>query len=699
MSRPEILYPLFSDASSLSGVGPQFRANLERLIGTNARVQDLLWHLPVGIIDRRQMPSIHAMEEGQIVTCLVEVQSYHGDERASKYRKTPFRVTVYNETGFMDLVFFQARIDYLKKILPLKERRVISGKIERYQGKVQMMHPDYIAKPEELESIRNVEPVYPLVAGITSKLFAKLIKQSLQRMRHFPEWLDPSLIQKYQWPSWSEALTKIHQPQELHDINPDSPHRNRLAYDELLANQLALKLARNHYAVLAGQSIQGDGALRQLLLAQLPFTLTAGQESVIQQIYTDQIADKSMLRLLQGDVGSGKTVVALLAMLHAIEAGKQAALMVPTEVLARQHYQWISKVTASLPIKVAFLGGSIKGKEKERILEALANGEIHLVIGTHALFQEKVSFRDLGIAIIDEQHRFGVEQRVALTNKGKGVDTLLMTATPIPRTLTLAMYGDMECSFLKDKPKGRKPIDTRMMSSKKEVEVIQGFERVLARHEKIYWICPLIEISEKIDLAAAQTRYTILQQYYPGQVGLLHGKMPTKEREAMMESFSKGAIHILVATTVVEVGVDVPDATVIVIEHAERFGLSQLHQLRGRVGRSDKQSVCILLYEFLHQTSLERLRALRASNDGFWLAEEDLRLRGAGEMLGVKQSGVPEFKLAQLDVHQDLLKIASQDAKLILHQDPNLSTPRGKALQMLLHLFDYDTQMRYLQAG
>lgn len=694
MLRPPLLFPLFSEITVIPGIGSKLQKPFQKCVGHY--IIDVLFHLPVGLVDRRPMPPIFSMESGQVVTSLVKVLDYQEPDQKSK----PFKVVCTNETGELILVFFHAYLDYIKRQLPLNQLRVVSGKIERFGKQVTMAHPDYIVPASGLKDVQKIEPVYPLSAGLSPKIIQRAVRYALEKLVDLPEWLDATLLKQEGWPGWKAALTSIHALEKGTEIDPSHPARVRLAYDELLASQLSLRLARKSLSAgTQGQSITGSGVLCQALREALPFSLTADQEAVLKQIHTDQASTSCMLRLLQGDVGSGKTVVALFAMLYAIEAGKQAALMAPTELLARQHYQWIERVTAGLPIQVAFLAAGMRAKERSQILEGLASGTIHLVVGTHALFQEKVIFQALGIAIIDEQHRFGVNQRMAFSNKGTQVDTLLMTATPIPRTLTLAMYGDMECSLLKNKPAGRQPIDTRIMPIKKEQDIIAGFQRVIARGQRIYWLCPLIEESETVDLAAAQERFIILEQQYPGRVGLVHGKLSSKEREATMQKFKEGTLDILVATTVIEVGVDVPEATVMVIEHAERFGLSQLHQLRGRVGRGSARSSCILLYEKLYETAKARLSAIRDSQDGFWLAEEDLRLRGGGEMLGTKQSGLPDFKCVDFSVHHGLLKMANQDAKHILQQDPELTSERGKALQLLLHVFSYDSHIRYVRAG
>lgn len=694
--RPKILFPLFADISNLNGVGVKTKQVLKNLAGD--KIVNLIYHIPTSIIDRRNMPPIMQMQDGSVVTANVKIEEHIPPARP-RDKKSPFKVRCYNETGFLTLVFFNAYPDYLKKTLPIGSQRIISGKVERYGGEVQISHPDYIAEVKDLDKVRKVEPIYPMAMGIAKKNLIKIMHDALSRAVKLPEWIDAKYLQRHEWPSWLDAIKKIHAPENEKDISPDSKYISRLAYDELFANQLALALTRKYVNKTKGASIKGDGRLRKQLLQNLPFTLTKGQEEVIKEINSDQELPDRMMRLLQGDVGSGKTVVALFAALNAVEAGYQAAVMAPTEILARQHYKWISEMLDGTDCRCALLIGKTKTAERREILEQLLSGEIDILVGTHALFQEKVIFKNLGLAIIDEQHRFGVKQRMQLAEKGKNIDVLLMTATPIPRTLTLTMYGDMECSRLTDKPLGRKEVKTSIVPASRIESVIEGLWRVADKGEKIYWICPLIEESEKSDLAAAEERFAALNKIFKGSVGLMHGRMSSEEREKAMLDFKSGDVDILVATTVVEVGVDVPDATVIIIEHAERFGLSQLHQLRGRVGRNDKQSSCVLLYHGLGEIAKERLKIMRESNDGFRLAEEDLKLRGGGDVLGTKQSGMPDFKIANLYNHFDLLKDANSEAKVIISQDPELKTSRGEALRVLLYLFGYDSQIKYIKAG
>ena len=690
--RPEILFPLFADISTLAGVGPKTKLLFKKLVGE--KIVNLIYHLPNSVVDRRVMPSVPDMQEGKVATTIVQIEDYMPPARP-RDKKSPFKIRCYNETGFVTLVFFNAFPDYLKRQLPVGQKRVVSGRVERFGGEVQITHPDYIEPVSNLNMVKKLEPVYPLTAGIARKNLVKIITDALTRVKPLPEWIDNGFLKKHKWQPWHISILKLHHPEEESDIATTGKYITRLAYDELLANQLALALVRKFVNKTTGQVNDGNGVLQKELLAKLPFELTNGQKQVISEIYEDMKSPDRMMRLLQGDVGSGKTVVALFAALNAVESGKQVAIMAPTEILARQHYAWISAILENIDCKVEILIGKIKGEQRKRILKELENGDIDIIIGTHALFQESVDFANMGLAIIDEQHRFGVEQRMQLAKKGSNADVLLMTATPIPRTLTLTMYGDMECSRLTDKPIGRKEIDTRIVPSSRMEDVVQGMWRVIDRGEKVYWICPLIEESEASDLAAAQERHKVLNKIFQGRVGLVHSRIKSDEREHVMKEFRDGDIDILVATTVVEVGVDIPDATVIVIEHAERFGLSQLHQLRGRVGRNDKQSSCVLLYHGLGEIAKERLKIMRESNDGFRLAEEDLKLRGGGDVLGTKQSGMPDFKVANLYDHLELLKAAHDDARAIMQNDPYLKSPRGKALRVLLYLFGYDGQVKY----
>lgn len=693
--RPEVLYPLFAPARSLPGIGPRLERLVERLTGS--KVVDLLWHLPSGLIDRRSRPKIAEARDGEIATLEVNV----GLHIPPRMKRLPYRVHVSDETGEMQLVFFNARADYLAKVLPEGSRRIVSGRIEFYQGAPQMTHPDHIVDLAESAGLPLLEPVYPLTAGLPLKSIQKAIRAALPLLPDLPEWQNGPWLKANGWPSWRAALQSAHEPQSAADLAPGAPARARLAYDELLANQLALGLVRLRMKKLPGRSIAGDGRLRRRVEDALPFALTGAQLRSLAEIDADMKAPHRMLRLLQGDVGSGKTIVALLAMLNAVEAGFQAAMMAPTEILARQHHATLQPLCEAAGIRLALLTGREKGKPREEILAALDSGAIDILVGTHALFQEDVAFKSLAIAVVDEQHRFGVHQRLMLTSKGgPGTDVLVMTATPIPRTLTLTAYGDMDVSKLDEKPPGRKPVDTRALPLDRLDEIVAGLPRALARGAQVYWVCPLVEESDEVDAAAAEERYKHLHSLFGDFVGLVHGRMKAADKDAVMARFAAGEVKLLVATTVIEVGVNVPSATVMIIEHAERFGLAQLHQLRGRVGRGSDKSSCLLLYQTpLGETAEARIKIMRETEDGFRIAEEDLRLRGAGELLGTRQSGLPSFRIADIETQKELLAAAHDDARMIVDRDPDLESERGKALRTLLYLFERDEAIRYLRSG
>lgn len=693
-ARPYILDPLFLSVKSISGVGPRLTGLLEKLTGPC--VVHLLWHLPVDVIDRRYSSPLRDAQSGKVATIEITVDEHIEPKR----RGLPYRVKCSDGTGSIDLTFFNARGDYLDHQLPIGARRVVSGRLEHYNGYLQMPHPDFIALPEDRGNIPAIEPIYPLTAGVTHKVIYKIIRGALLRAPEMEEWLDPAHQKRENWPAWHDAITAVHTPQDEQDLSPHHPARMRLAYDEMLANQLTLSLLRLRQKKQKGRTLAGDAALFDRALASLPFDLTQAQTNAVAEIRQDMQSDDRMHRLLQGDVGSGKTAVGFLAMVHAAGSGCQSALMAPTEILARQHEHKLKPLAEKIGLKVITLTGRDKGKSRDAILAQIADSSAHIVIGTHALFQDDVIFNNLGFVIIDEQHRFGVHQRLQLSAKGAQTDVLVMTATPIPRTLTLTVYGDMDVSRLNEKPAGRQPIDTRLVSNERIDEVIEGIGRKIETGERVYWVCPLVEESEKLDLAAAEERFRHVQQRYGERAGLLHGRMKPAEKDAVMEKFSRGDLDILVSTTVIEVGVDVPEATVMIIEHAERFGLAQLHQLRGRIGRGSGKSTCLLLYAAkCSEVARQRLATIRDSEDGFYISEQDLKLRGAGEMLGTKQSGLPAFRLTSPEHHADLIATAHDDARLILDRDPDLLTPRGKALRTLLYLFERDTAIKYLRAG
>jgi ATP-dependent DNA helicase RecG len=692
--RPAILFPLFAPIDTLPGIGPSMAKTLSKLAGP--RVVDLLWHLPQGIVDRRLSPSIAGVELRRTATLRVRILEHE----PPRTRRRPYRILCGDDSGELILVFFNARPEYLLKTLPPGETRIVSGMVDTFGEGLQMVHPDYVLADTDKESLPAMEPVYPLTAGLTGKMLMKVMKTALQRAPVLDEWLDPALRARQGWPAWREALAQTHAPTTDGDLAPLAPARARLAFDELLANQLALAIVRRRLRRQAGLAIRVDGNLARKVVERLGFRLTSSQSAALAEIVADMSQPARMLRLLQGDVGSGKTVVALLAMLNAVESGAQAALMAPTELLARQHLATIAKLAGAAGVRVALLTGREKEAARQSVLAGLAGGEIGIVVGTHALLQESVAFRDLALVVIDEQHRFGVDQRLALSEKGAAADVLVMSATPIPRTLTMTAYGDLDVSLLTEKPPGRQPIDTRVMAIDRLDELVAAVGRMLGAGAKVYWVCPLVEDSAASDLAAAEQRQAFLQRAFPGRVGMVHGRMKTAERDAAMRAFRDGSVGVLVATTVIEVGVDVPAATVMVIEHAERFGLAQLHQLRGRIGRGAAASTCILLYAPpISEAARTRLSVLRETDDGFRIAEEDLRLRGAGEVLGVRQSGLPAFRLADLAHHGELLAAARDDARLLLERDPDLTGPRGRALRALLYLFERDHAVKTLRAG
>ncbi len=699
--RPAILNPLFSPIASLPGVGPKTGKQFDRLLergAAGARLIDILFHLPHATIDRRERPKISEAPRDQVV--LLEARVVEHRPPSGRYAKGPYRVLVEDDTGDLQLVFFHSNVDWIQKSLPVGEVRWISGRLELYEGHLQMTHPDKVLDATGLARLPPVEPVYGLTEGLYQRNVARAAQEALKRLPALPEWRDPVDLKLRASPNFAAALARLHGPEAPADIAPDAPARIRLAFDELLASQLALMMVRARMRDERGRGTRGDGVIAGKILAGLPFSPTNAQTAALAEIRSDMADDKRMLRLLQGDVGSGKTLVALLAMATAVEAGRQAALMAPTEILARQHYERLGPLGATAGLRMALLTGRDTAAKRRRTLAELAAGDIDILIGTHALFQEEVRFADLALAVVDEQHRFGVHQRLALGEKGAAVDILVMTATPIPRTLVLTYFGDMDVSTLREKPAGRQPIDTRAMPLERIGDLIEAVKRATAAGAQVYWVCPLVAENEELDLSAAHDRHADLQRIFGDRVGLVHGQMKGADKDAAMEAFSRGETSILVATTVIEVGVDVPNATIMVIEHAERFGLAQLHQLRGRVGRGSGKSSCLLLYRApLGEVAAARLAIMRETEDGFRIAEEDLKLRGEGEVLGARQSGTPGFRLADLAVHADLLPRAREEAANILRDDPELRSERGAALRALLYLFEREEAARLLRAG
>ncbi|MES2256277.1 MAG: ATP-dependent DNA helicase RecG [Pseudomonadota bacterium] len=692
--RPSILFPLFADIRTLTGVGPKLEKLIARVAGP--KLVDLILDLPVGVVDRSYRPKLIAAEPGRIATVEVHVL----DHFPPRVKSQPYRIRVSDDTAVMDLIYFRADGKYLTALLPPGSRRLISGRIESFKDRLQMPHPDYVVAPEDAASLPQHEAIYGLTEGLTPKTLSKAVRGALERVPAMPEWQDAAFLKQRHFVPFNDALSAAHSPAHESDLSPETPARQRLAYDELLANQLALLLIRARLRESGGRRVASNGRLKARAIAALPFALTDGQLSALAEIEADMASDKRMLRLLQGDVGSGKTIVALLALLGAVEAGLQGALMAPTELLVRQHLASLMPYAQAADVRLAALTGRERGPQRTETLAKLAAGEIDILIGTHALFSEDVTFCDLGLAVVDEQHRFGVHQRMQLQSKGKPADVLVMTATPIPRTLALTAYGDMDVSKITGRPPGRKPIETRVMSAARLDDLIAHLRLALDRGNRAYWVCPLVEESEKIDLAAAQERAVMLKQALGVKVGLVHGQMKAAERDAAMAAFKNGETQLLVATTVIEVGVDVPEATIMVVEHAERFGLAQLHQLRGRVGRGTGKSSCMLVYHgSLGLTAKARLSTMRETDDGFVIAEQDLKLRGPGEVLGRRQSGMEEFRIADPSAHGELLAVAHDDARLILTRDPDLRSPRGDSLRVLLYLFGRDEAVRYLRTG
>ncbi len=684
--RPSILNPLFAHAESLKGIGPTLAKPLARLgLG---RVRDFIYHLPTGFVHRKRIGNLDEAEPGEQVIVELEPVEYQ-----STHQRGPFRVQAIDALGnYISIVYFGRNTGWARKQWPLNDKKIAAGKLEIYGQNLQMVHPDYVLEPGEVGQIELREPVYPLAEGMTQKRLAGLIDTALKEIPELPEWIEPSVLAKHGWPDWNDAIKIVHGG--VNDRAAD-----RLAYDEIFANQLALMLVRQANRGRKGTPLNGDGRLRDAL--PLPFELTGAQKRAVREIQGDLEQTQPMLRLLQGDVGSGKTIVAVLALLSAVECGKQGALLAPTEILARQHYESISRLLQGMSVNVAILTGRDKGRAREATLMGIADGSIHIIIGTHAIFQEAVQYKDLALTIIDEQHRFGVSQRLLLSKKGRTTPHFLaMTATPIPRTLTLSQYGEMDVSRLDELPPGRQPIETRVILGERLDEVIAGLGRHIQDDGQAYWVCPLVAESESSDLAAAEERAALLKARFGDKIGLVHGQMKAERKDAVMEDFVAGRIAVLVSTTVIEVGVDVPNSTLMIIEAAERFGLAQLHQLRGRVGRGTGKSICLLLRgNGLSETVRERLALMRESQDGFFLAEEDLRLRGGGEVLGTRQSGDNAFRTARAEQVIAFAPTANDDARLLVDRDGGLDSARGQAARVALYLFERDVGAMLLRSG
>ena len=693
--RPEILFPLFSGAETLKGVGPKTAQNLSQIDIETPR--DLLFSLPYSVVDRRRRGSIQGAELPATLTVEVTI----GRHRPARNRGGAYRIHVEDAETEFQLVFFHGRSRYLEAQLPEGSRRVVSGKVELFDGVANMVHPDHMLPPAEADDIPAFEPVYSLTHGVTQKTMFKAAQSALDRVPELAEWIDPAQVLKENWPAWQGAIAAAHAPQGLDDLAPEAPARARLAYDELFAHQLTLALARQTERKARGIHSVATGRLQSRVLKALPYRPTNAQARAIEEISADMASDKRMNRLLQGDVGAGKTLVAFMALLVAVEAGGQGVMMAPTGILAQQHMEGLAPLAEDASVVIEILTGRDKGSERKAKLAALKRGDIHILVGTHAVFQQDVEFRDLRLAIVDEQHRFGVRQRMELAEKGKGADVLVMTATPIPRSLALAQYGDMDVSVLDEKPPGRKPVKTAVISTERMQEVVDHLRKAIAEGRQCYWVCPLVDESELSDLTAAEERFKHLRAVLgEGTVGLVHGQMPPAEKDAAMAAFIEGKTKVLVATTVIEVGVNVPNASIMVIERAEIFGLAQLHQLRGRVGRGSAESTCLLMYQPpLTEGRRKRLEVLRETEDGFRISETDLQMRGAGDMIGTAQSGLPRFRIADLERQAGLMAVAQSDARALLAADPKLESDRGKAARVLLWLMKQDQAIRLITVG
>ena len=684
--RPKILYKLFSNLETIKGIGPKNAKLIERLCGKY--LLDLILHRPIAYIDRRNSPKIKDLSNNSIVTIILKVDGH----TPSFNKRMPYKITCSDETGQLNIVYFNLRGPYLKKMFPIGSKKVVSGKVEEFNGIFQMTHPQHIADESNLDSVKKIECVYPLTAGISSKIIQKSINSSLAIIDDLPEWIPNDYLQKNNWTSWKKSIYEMHNPNELKEDKEDI-YLNRLVFDELLSQQLTVRLIKNKISKLKGNTIKPNGSLLEQLKSHLSFELTDDQNQAIKEISKDQSSPNKMLRLIQGDVGSGKTIVALHSMIQCAENSKKSILMAPTEILAEQHYNTIKLFAEKLKLSCALITASNKKNH---------NYESDILIGTHALFQDKVSIDNIGLIVIDEQHRFGVHQRILLNEKaGNECDILLMTATPIPRTLELASYGDMDITKIVQKPKNRKPIITKSINLNKIESLKEALTKKLKQQEKIYWVCPLVDESDKMDLQSVNQRVLDIQKYYKDfNVEMVHGQMKQEEKNKIMDNFKNFKTQILVATSVIEVGIDDPDATVIIIENSERFGLSQLHQLRGRVGRGTKQSTCILLFDGpLTENAKKRISVMKETNDGFKIAEEDLKIRGPGEILGKKQSGSPSFYVADLSFDYDLLEDAKIMVEDILSKNPKLENIEGENLRNLLYLQERDAAILTLTAG
>ena len=690
----KILEPLYKEIETINGFGPQTTITFKKLCGS--RFLDVIFHLPNSLIKRIIIQDLQELYLFKRVIISGKIKSTW-----SSYKKPKLSIaTIEINNQILEIIYFNVNKAWFHKNFVKNEEVIVSGELNKKGNKWQIIHPDYIFDKKSNLSIPIYETTYSLTYGLTHKKIKKAITQSTQVLTGFNEWINSELIKNNKWFNFYHSLIKIHFPETLEEVNNTRIYRERIAYDEALARQLALNLIRKYKFKSLQSPLSNKNAIKNKLLEKLPFSLTEDQKSVLKTIYINLNSKERMFRLLQGDVGSGKTIVAFFSILHVVENGYQGALMAPTEILAYQHYNFFKQYEDYLKIKICLLTSKINKTDKNKIITDISNGNVNIIIGTHAIIQSNIIYKNLRLAIIDEQHRFGVYQRLELSKKSPNTDFMVMTATPIPRTLVLTDYGDMDISILYNKPKNRPIINTISVSIPRMKEVINAVSRAISKNDQIFWVCPLVKDSEKLDLAAAETRAKYLENYFPKKVALVHGQMSSEEKETALSEFSSQNKPILVATTVIEVGIDIPNATVMIIEHAERFGLAQLHQLRGRVGRGTKESICILLYNSnIGNIAKERLSVMRETNDGFIISEKDLKLRGAGEVLGTKQSGGQMFKVLDINIHENLIKIANKEAKLIINKNPTLSGETGDNLKILLYLFDQDKAIKLINSG
>ena len=692
--RPEKLNSIYSSITTLPGIGPKIE-NLFNRMGIYRKLH-FLWHIPYNVIKREHHKNVHDAKVSSLISIKVKIIKHI----PSKFKRQPYRINCICGDTPIDIVYFYARHPVMRATLPVGKEKIISGKLEYYKNTYQITHPSHVIDSYNSDQIKDIEPVYSLTSGLSQRIVIKYLEKILQSLPKFNEWIDNKTLNKYTFNNWGKSIQAIHNPDNSEDLINNNIYRKRLAYDELLAHQLAIAIIRNSNQKQKGLSFSSKDNLVDKFKKTLPFKLTKSQLNSWIEIEKDLISNNQMIRLLQGDVGSGKTVVALLSMLFSVDSNYQAAIMVPTSILANQHYETISNLLKDFKIEIILLTGNDKGKLRLEKKEKIKNGFAQIIVGTHALIQDDVNFKKIGLVVIDEQHRFGVFQRMAFTYKGVKPSILVMSATPIPRTLSLAAYGDMDESRITEKPVGRKNITTTSLTFSKELKLIERLKEKLKTNEKVYWICPLVEESEELDLKAATVRFENLSKIFKNQVLLVHGRLKEKEKEDVMEKFKNKDYKILVATTVIEVGIDIKNATSIIIEHAERFGLAQLHQLRGRVGRNNIQSSCILLHKnSIGENAKRRIQKMKETNNGFEIAEEDLNIRGAGEVLGRKQSGLPSFKLADLSLDSDLLEDARINSIKIIEENPNLQNKEGESLKDLLYLFERDIAIKTLKAG